>query len=116
MNWAFPSGGFSFGNLTPLQQSLYENNPNLAYRQLQNWWGNGNAGFDNTVFGRFLSSQQDRLYGQFLGQQSANPTGGLTWTKFLEQNAPGIGEGFAALPGSMRGVNPGQFRIRRELW
>ena len=116
MNWALPGGGFHFGSLSPVQQTLYENQPDLAYRQLMNWWGQGQAGFENTVLGRFLQSQQQGMFNDYTNQAAANPQAGLTWTQFLENKAPGLLGQFQQLPGYMRGSNPGLFRVRRELW
>lgn len=117
MNWALPNaGGFHFGSLSPVQQSLYENQPDLAYRQLMNFWGGGAPGFENTVLGRYLSSQQQGFFNDYTNQAAANPQAGLTWTKFLEDKSANAPQGFNSLPGYMRGVNPGLYRVRRELW
>lgn len=108
--------GFSFGPLTPVQTGLYEDRPELAYQQFMDYFGNGSPGFENTVFGRWASSQQNSMFNRYITQQAANPNGGLTWTKYLEGQAPGLRQQFQALPGYMRGSNPGLFRVRRELW
>lgn len=113
MNWA---NGFSFGNMPTTQRDIFEDKPDLAYQQLTDWFGGGAAAFPNTVFGRFLSQQQQPLYNRFLAQQAANPTGNLTWTNYLEGQSGGIYDQFKSLPQYMRGVNPGAFRVRRELW
>lgn len=119
MQWAnFGQGRqpFRFGNLSPVQQTLYENHQDVPYQQFTDWFGGGNAGFENTIFGRWLNSQQGALNNRFLAAQSADPTGGLTWTKYLEQQAPNMATQFGMLPGAMRGSNPAAFRVRRELW
>src|SRR4051812_44994000 len=117
MPWAnLGGGGFQFGNLSPVQQSLYENKPDLAYQQLMNWWGQGQAGFENTVLGRYLGSQQNRLFNDYTSQQAADPTGGLTWTKFLENQSGNLPGGFGDLPSYLRGSAPAAYRVRRELW
>ena len=117
MPWAnLGSGGFRFGSLSPVQQSLYEDQPGLAYSQLMNFWGQNQPGFENTVLGRFLAGQQQSLYNKYTTQAAANPTGGLTWTKFLEDASAGLPGQFSQLPGFMRGSNPGAFRVRREVW
>lgn len=107
---------FSFGQLSAAQQSLYEDQPDIPYQQLMDYWGGGQAGFENTVLGRYLRSQQSSMFNRFIAQQSADPGAGLTWTKFLEGQASNAPQQFAALPGFMRGSNPGAFRIKRELW
>ena len=117
MPWAnIGGGGFRFGSLSPVQQSLYEDQPDLAYNQLMNYWGQGSPGFENTVLGRFLASQQRGLHSQYISQQAVDPLGGLTWTKFLEDRSAGLPGQFSQLPGYLRGSNPGQFRVRREVW
>lgn len=116
MNWALPGGGFHFGNLTAPQHDFYEQSPDYAYRQLLNWMGQGNAGFNNTTFGRFAQQQQQGMWQDYQNASFANPMGGLTWTKWLEDNAPNLQQQFGSLPGYMRGENPGLFRVRRELW
>lgn len=117
MPWAnIGGGGFRFGSLSPVQQALYEDQPDLAYNQLMNWWGQNQPGFENTVLGRFLASQQRNLFSQYTRQAADNPTGGLTWTNFLEQQPAGLPGQFSQLPGYMRGSNPGLFRVRREVW
>lgn len=116
MQWGNGGGGFNFGALSGIQQGLYEDKPDLAYQLFTDWFGGGNAGFQNTALGRFLGSQQAPLYNRFVTQQAANPLGGLTWTKFLEQQAPGMLQQFQDLPQFMRGVNPNAYRVRRELW
>lgn len=117
MPWAnLGRNPFSFGNLSAAQQTLYENQPDIPYQQLMNYWGGGQAGFENTVLGRFLRSQQQSMFNNFIAQQAADPGAGLTWTKFLEGQQGSAPQQFNQLPGFMRGVNPGQFRIKRELW
>lgn len=116
MNWGMPPGGFHFGQLSPIQQSFYESSPENAYRQMLNWMGQGNSSFDNTVFGRYAQQQQQAMFQNYTNASFANPTGGLTWTKWLEDNAGNLQSQFGSLPGYMRGENPGQFRTRRELW
>ena len=116
MAWANLTTPFRFGPLSPVQQGLYEDKPDLAYQQLMNYWGGGRAGFENTVLGRYLASQQQRLFNNYTAAAAANPTGGLTWTKYLEGQSGGLPGSFQALPGYMRGSNPGLFRVRRELW
>ena len=119
MQWA----PFSFNNPGAIQSTLYENKPDLPYQQFKNWFGQGQSGFENTVFGRWLGSQQDNMYNNFLTQQSANPTGNLTWTNYLEQqanqggmNGPDMANQFRSLQPYMRGSNAGAMSIRRELW
>lgn len=124
MNWGTwgnpqQQGQFSFGPLSGVQQSLYENQPDLAYQQFTDWFGKNNPAFNNTIMGRWLAQQQQPLNNRFIAQQAANPTGGLTWTNFLEQQAGGannLAQQFAMLPQYMRGANPGLYRNRRELW
>lgn len=121
MNWGNLGGGqgtFRFGPLSGVQQSLYENQPDLAYQKFTDWFGGGNPGFNNTVLGRWLAQQQQPMNNRFIAQQAENPTAGLTWTNFLEQQANGgqLGQQFAMLPQYMRGTNPGLYRNRRELW
>lgn len=123
MQWGnFGSGGsgaqapFRFGPLSGIQQTLYENQQDIPYQQFTDWFGGGNAAFQNTVMGRWLNSQQSTLNNRFLQRQAANPSGGLTWTSFLEEQAPQMAAQFQSLPGYMRGSNPAGFRIRRELW
>lgn len=112
MNWA---NGFSFGPLSGVQQGLFEDKPDLAYQKLTDWFGQ-TPGFDNSVFARWLKSQQSNYYNRFVNEQAQNPTGGLTWTKYLERQAPNLQGDFQALPGYLRGSAPGQQRVRRELW
>lgn len=113
MNWG---GGFRFGNLSPVQQALFEDKPDLAYQQFTDYF-NGQGGWkENTTFGRWLNSQQSPMYNRFVAQQAANPTGNLTWTRFLENQAPGMFGNFQQMPGYMRNSNPGMMRVRRELW
>lgn len=121
--WGRPTtgqGSFSFGPLSGLQQTLYENKPELAYQQFTDWFGAGNPAFNNTILGRWLAQQQTPLQNRFLTQQAADPSGKLTWTNFLEQQSRegtgNLAQQFALLPGYMRGSNPGMFRNRRELW
>jgi hypothetical protein len=122
MQWA-NLGKFSFGNLNGVQQGLYEDNPELAMQQVLNWAGGNNPNFANTVMGRWLSSQQKSLHNNFITAQAAqlaNPVEGqapLTLTKWLEDyaNSGKLQNEFALLPGYMRGVNPGAYRVRREL-
>jgi hypothetical protein len=116
MNWG--GTGFSFGNLNPVQQGMYENSPDTAYQRLVDFFsGAGGQGWgDNTVFGRWLRAQQTPMYNRYSQQAAANPTGGLTWTSFLENQAPQLGAQFGSMPGYLRGANPGLFRTRRELY
>lgn len=119
VNWGGGGGSgtpFSFGNLNPVQQSLYENQQDVPYQKFMDYFGGGNSNFQNTIMGRWLNSQQSGMNNRFLQQQSADPTGGLTWTKYLEQQAPDMANQFAMLPSYMRGSNAAGMRVRRELW
>lgn len=118
MQWANiggGGGGFSFGNLSPLQQLFYGDNPNVAFQQLGDYFARSGLS-DKSVFGKFLDQQQRPLYNRFLAAQAADPSGGLTLTKFLESQASNMTNQFSALPGYLRNNVPGTFRIRRELW
>lgn len=118
MNW----GQFSFGTPNTVQRDLYENQPATAYQQFMDYFGQGQAGFENTVFGRWLNSQQTPLYNHFKSQAAANPSGNLTWMNFLEGQANQGGQNndlmnqYKNLPAYMRGSNSGAMQVRRELW
>jgi hypothetical protein len=114
MNWG--SGGFSFGPLSGIQSGLYENQPDLGFQKLIDYFTGGQAGWgDNTTFGRWLKAQQQPFYNRYSQEAAANPTGGLTWTNYLEQHAPEVGALFNSMPGYLRGSNPAMFRVRRYL-
>ena len=115
MNWAnLPK--FRFGPLSPTEQILYEDQPDIAFQRLMDWWGGNNKSFENTVMGRWLKQQQGNMYNRFVSEQADNPAGELTWTKYLENQSQYAPQGFAELPQYMRGVNPSALRVRRELW
>lgn len=110
MNWA----NFSFGPLSPIQQRLFEDQPDLAFQRLTDFFGGQNG--QNTAFGRWMQNQQRPLFNRYVNQAAADPTAGLTWTKFLENQSGQMPDQFQNMPGYMRGSNPGMFRVRRELW
>jgi hypothetical protein len=127
MQWA----PFSFGQPDAVQQSLYENNQDISYQRLLDWFGRGNPAFGNSIMGRWLTSQQGNMSNRFVDAQAqhmadyarTNPAGTtdpspLTWTKWLENqaNSGSLQNQYALLPGFMRGVNPGMNRVKRELW
>lgn len=142
MQWA----PFSFGQRNAVQRSLYEDNPDMAYQEFANFLGQGQAGFENTVFGRWLKSQQGQLHNQYINRQAGEgPGSGLTWLSFLEGQAngpvkswtgggvdqngeprrattpqyggtPPLLDQFRNLPAYMRGSNSGAMQVRRELW
>jgi hypothetical protein len=70
MQWA-NLGNFSFGNLDAVQQGLYEDNRELGFQKVLNWVGAGRPGFENTVMGRWLASQQDTMGNDFISAQAA---------------------------------------------
>jgi hypothetical protein len=66
--WSPGGQRFSFGNLDAAQQSLYEDQPGLAFQRLMQWYGQGDPNFANTTLGRYIASQQDKLSNDYLGQ------------------------------------------------
>lgn len=127
------AGHFSFGNLDAAQQTLYEDNPGLAFQKLLDWYGQGNANFGNTTLGRYIAAQQDRLSNAYLtaaAQQAADHAAGLvgsstgsggdptplTWTRYLETQVPDLARQFGYMTASQRGANPGSYLVRRNLF
>lgn len=106
-----------FGTLTATQQQLYEDKPDIPYQLMVNWFGKGKTpAFSNSVFSQWLKNQQNALYSNFLAKQAQYPTAGLTWAKYLEENASALPDQFKLLPAFMRGSQPDSLRVRRELW
>lgn len=74
INWN-PTGRFSFGNLSGAQQTMYEDNPALAWQQLMNYYGQGNPNFATTTLGRYIQSRMGSFNNEYMtaaGQQQAD--------------------------------------------
>ena len=59
--WNMGGQRFAFGNLAPHQTQLYEDNPELAWQQLMDFYAKGNPNFAATTLGRFIVAQMDQV-------------------------------------------------------
>jgi hypothetical protein len=72
--WA-PSLGqkpFSLGNPTGVQQALDENNHDVPFQKLMDWFGQGNSNFAMSTMGRYIASRQGELDNRFASDSAAN--------------------------------------------
>lgn len=83
--WRPGGSRFAFGNLAPHQTQLYEDNPELAWQQLMDYYGRGNPNFAATTLGRFIASRMDEVRNRETiaqGEQVARNTAGkIQWDK-----------------------------------
>lgn len=87
--WNMGGQRFAFGNLAPHQVQLYEDNPELAWQQLMDFYGKGNPNFAATTLGRFIASRMDEVRNRETiaqGEQVARNTANqITWQKGEDQ-------------------------------
>lgn len=87
VNWNSNGQRFSFGNLDAAQQTLYEDNPGIAYQKLMEYYGQGNPNFASTTLGRYIAAQQSRLSNSYMSAASQQAADWATQKQAWDANA-----------------------------